>query len=102
MGALTFTAFGWLRRLLLILRGSKPNHSIGVSFATPVLQWWEAFLVGMTAKMATLVAVYPLIRAKFVLQSYGGTQNVGFFAVLRQLFLQEGFRGLYRGLDAQL
>eukprot|EP00928_Gymnodinium_smaydae_P031362 TRINITY_DN23036_c0_g1_i1.p1 TRINITY_DN23036_c0_g1~~TRINITY_DN23036_c0_g1_i1.p1 ORF type:complete len:435 (-),score=46.19 TRINITY_DN23036_c0_g1_i1:40-1344(-) len=99
--ALTFTAFGWLRRVLLVFRRWKADKQLDAAPAA-LLQWWEAFLVGILAKMSTLISVYPLIRAKFVLQSRGVAQNVGLYQVLKQLALQEGIRGLYAGLDAQL
>jgi len=68
--ALTFTAFGWLRNVFLALRRRFPSRQSNGQLSTASgLQWWEAFLVGMLAKMATLVTVYPLIRAKFVLQA---------------------------------
>jgi len=100
--ALTFTAFGWLRCLLLAFRSTIRPQTLGVAQPAPVLQWWEAFLVGVSAKMATLVAVYPLIRAKFVLQSSGAMQEESLFGVLRRLAVHDGLAALYRGLSAQL
>lgn len=108
--ALTFTAFGWIRRLVMTLKRRHRVASIeerrqaahSQSTADPPLQWWEAFLVGVGAKMATLVAVYPLIRAKFLMQAPGANMAVGIFGVIRRVWLDEGVRALYSGLDAQL
>lgn len=96
--ALTFTAFGWLRALFRAL--SRAWHSRKDEEEDP-LTWVQAFGIGAAAKLITLCLVYPLIRAKFLLQAGTGKGN-GLFQVLRSVAVEEGVGGLYRGLDAQL
>jgi len=105
--ALTFTAFDQLRGLLLSrlrLRAQRRQGALAASGweEERQLSWLEAFCVGSIAKALTLVFVYPLIRAKFLLQARKHGSGVGFFQVLKEVAQLEGFGGLYRGLPAQL
>lgn len=100
--ALTFTAFGWLRRLAVALRSrlqrslwlncpwdlSRHGEHSALAPTSLALQWWEAFLVGIAAKLATLLVVYPLIRAKFLLQAGGTRTNHRLFELLRRVALE--------------
>lgn len=98
--ALTYTAFGWLRKLFFVLRSacSRPRHDDENSSSLSLPQ---AFGVGVAAKMLTLCAIYPLIRAKFMLQARSGG-GTGLLEVLRETAVRDGFWSLYKGLDAQL
>ena len=88
---------------------SNPRSSVVVAQAQPSLGMvsaaqlssFEAFAVGMAAKMAATILTYPLIRAKTVLQS-GVTDSKSLFVVALQLYKQEGFLGLFRGLKPML
>lgn len=93
--ALTLTAFNWLRTLYdrLCRRSLKGKEHR--------FTWVHAFFIGALAKMLTLCAVYPLIRAKFLLQAGDGTGD-GLLHVCRNVVYHEGFCSLYKGLDAQL
>lgn len=96
--ALTFTAFGWIRSAFHMARRTWQGPLDG---AEPALSWLQAFIIGAAAKLITLCSVYPLIRAKFVLQA-GTGKGTDLFQVLRTVAREEGTRGLYRGIDAQL
>lgn len=96
--ALTFTAFEWLRAFWAAA-GRAPGRQQAKT--APLQSWIEPFVLGAAAKLLTLSAVYPLIRAKFVL-GRGSSNSTGLFQVLREVASKEGFRGLYKGLDAQL
>jgi len=96
--ALTLTAFGWMRSLLYTARRAFQTLPQDTE---PSLSWLQAFLIGAAAKLLTMCSVYPLIRAKFLLQA-GACRGTELFQVLREVAVEEGARGLYRGLDAQL
>ena len=84
--------------------GAQAQPSLGVVSPAQLstqLSSFEAFAVGMAAKMAATVLTYPLIRAKTVLQS-GVTESKSLFLVALQLLKQEGFQGWFRGLKPML
>lgn len=102
--ALTLCSFDWLRRLFIILRqwlrGRAANHTD--EGKEEGLSYFQNFMVGAVAKLFTMCLVYPLIRAKFLLQSRPNPAGTGLLRVLQDVYAAEGFRSLYSGLDAQL
>ena len=80
--------------------GAQAQPSLGV-VSPAQLSSFEAFAVGMAAKMVATMLTYPLIRAKTVLQS-GVTESKSLFLVALQLLKQEGFLGWFRGLKPML
>lgn len=94
--ALSHCCFEWLRSFWIRLK--YPNSECN---KTQKLSLMEAFAIGAIAKMLTMLFVYPLIRGKFLLQARD-TAGAGLFQVLREVYQDTGFRGLYKGLDAQL
>lgn len=95
--ALMLTAVEQLRAIVLRLRRSRGREASD----RPQMSWLECLSVGAVAKLTTLSAVYPLIRAKVLLQARD-TKGANLAMILRFVLLQEGIRGLYRGLGAQL
>lgn len=55
------------------------------------------FLAGVISKLVSLSLIYPLIRAKALMQ----TRQTGMVGVLLEVFRAEGFVGLYAGIGAQ-
>jgi len=101
--ALTFTAFGWIRSAYFAVcrRLKSELDKQKSSDKEEMLSWSEAFVVGVVAKFLTLSVVYPLIRAKFLLQARGSS-GLGLLGVLKRTAATEGYSSLYKGLDAQL
>jgi hypothetical protein len=67
---------------------------------TDQLSTLQTFLLGMLTKMITMTLVYPLVRAKTLLQA--SEEGGGMLQVLARVRREEGILGWYRGLDAQL
>lgn len=94
---LTFTAMAKLKTLILSWR----RRVAAVGSNVPQLSWPEACAAGVAAKLCAMLLVYPLIRAKSLIQArdVGGA---GILQVLSHVARHEGPRSLYHGLGAQL
>lgn len=94
---LTFTAMAQLKTMILSWRRRLAEVGSDIS----QLSLPEACAAGILAKLCAMLLVYPLIRAKSVIQArdVGGA---GILQVLSRVARHEGFRSLYRGLGAQL
>eukprot|EP00930_Biecheleria_cincta_P058249 TRINITY_DN44103_c0_g1_i1.p1 TRINITY_DN44103_c0_g1~~TRINITY_DN44103_c0_g1_i1.p1 ORF type:complete len:350 (-),score=37.09 TRINITY_DN44103_c0_g1_i1:70-1086(-) len=94
---LTFTAMAQLKTIILLWR----RRLVAVGSNVSQLSWPEACAAGVAAKLCAMLLVYPLIRAKSLIQArdVGGA---GILQVLSRVARHEGFRSLYQGLGAQL
>jgi solute carrier family 25 (peroxisomal adenine nucleotide transporter), member 17 len=85
---------------------SSGSESAAAAAAAPPaaaaeLSAFEAFLIGVLAKLTSTVATYPLIRAKVVVQS-GVSRYSSTLLVMLFLIKSEGVLGVYKGLKPQL
>jgi hypothetical protein len=92
--ALCFTLFDALKRIVAERTATHSNDS--EERKPPAAQ--ILLLLGVIAKALTLCVVYPLMRAKVLLQTTtGGT----LLSTLREVSMTEGFAGLYKGMSAK-
>ncbi|KAH7099615.1 mitochondrial carrier [Auriculariales sp. MPI-PUGE-AT-0066] len=72
---------------------------------------WTAFCVGATSKTLATVVTYPYIMAKIrvqartdksVLPSSSARGGPGSIQILREVLHDQGFKGWYQGMDAQI
>lgn len=61
------------------------------------------FLIGAVSKLIAATLTYPLVVSKIYMYTLSDKQEkLGLIQVLTNIFEAEGFRGLYKGLQAQL
>lgn len=100
--AIQYTVFEQLRQRLMTLLNARAQGR-GVSKRVVELSTFDAFILGAASKAVATMITYPLVRAK-VLQKVCTRQEDArsLVGTLERVYREEGVRGLYKGLDAQL
>jgi len=87
--SLTNTIFSQVKMAVLKARG-KPNGVLGT---------FESFVLGAVARAIATCFIYPLIKAKVVMQA---EKTMGIKQCLEQIYETGGFWGLYDGINLEL
>ena len=101
--ALSYTLFDALKSFVTVRfmkpspDAAQPEHKEPPAHESPTLSPQLLLLLGVIAKALTLVLVYPLIRAKVLQTTTGGT----LLGTLRDVAMVEGYAGLYKGMAAK-
>ena len=100
--AIQYTVFEQLRQRLMTVLNARAQGR-GDSKRVVELSTFDAFLMGAASKAVATMITYPLVRAK-VLQKACTRQEEArsLVGTLERVYREEGVRGLYKGLDAQL
>ena len=113
--AITYGLFERLKSLLLSSK-KRDNSNGGTSTGIIIsggdgvgLKSWEIFLLGVLSKTAATVITYPYIMAKVRLQwrplDHQTNQRLQYrsaWDVLYRVIYSEGWRGVYKGMHAQI
>uniref|UniRef100_A0A6S8YJ66 ADP,ATP carrier protein n=1 Tax=Ditylum brightwellii TaxID=49249 RepID=A0A6S8YJ66_9STRA len=110
--AIQYTVFEQVKKVVLLSRaragGRADNNSLGAA---------EAFLLGMVARLAATIAVFPYLRAKVMLQSTKSStdnddvktttpaatqKNKGIPSMIAEMYASGGIGEMYRGIGPEL
>lgn len=96
--AITFVIYEQIKRIRLTALNLPLNASIS-SF--------EAFILGAIAKAIATIVTFPLIRSQTLQRTWetshpGEKQAPGFLEIFPRIIKEEGFKGLYTGLETQI
>uniref|UniRef100_A0A7S2DY88 ADP,ATP carrier protein n=1 Tax=Helicotheca tamesis TaxID=374047 RepID=A0A7S2DY88_9STRA len=105
--AIQYTVFEQVKRVVLLGRRNadgRTDYSLGAA---------EAFLLGMVARLAATIAVFPYLRAKVMLQSTyadvedgsntGGTKKKkGIPSMIAEMYASGGVAEMFRGIGPEL
>jgi len=100
--AIQYTVFEQLRQRLMVIMNVRAQRR-GISKPVVELSTFDAFVLGAVSKATATILTYPLVRAK-VLQKAGRREEDrrSLMSTLKRVHREEGARGMYKGLDAQL
>lgn len=100
--AIQYTVFEQLRQRLMVIMNVRAQRR-GISKPVVELSTFDAFVLGAVSKATATILTYPLVRAK-VLQKAGRREEDrrSLMSTLTRVHREEGARGMYKGLDAQL
>lgn len=100
--AIQYTAFEQLRQRLMMALNIRAQRR-GVLKPVVELSTFDAFMLGAASKAVATLLTYPLVRAK-VLQKASSKSECrrSLLGTLERVYREEGVRGMYKGLEAQL
>ena len=100
--AIQYTVFEQLRQRMMIVMNIRAQRK-GVLKPVVELSTFDAFVLGAVSKATATMLTYPLVRAK-VLQKAGTRveDKKSLIETLKMVHREEGLKGMFKGLDAQL
>ncbi len=96
--AITFVIYEQIKRIRLVALKASPNDALSA---------FEAFALGAVAKAIATVVTFPLIRSQTMQRTWetshpGEKEPPSFLEIFPRIVKEEGFKGLFTGLETQI